>query len=236
VEPPVETVLALVDELERRDADIAAHIEVVALLLQRVDTLRARSTLVRARLGEIPGEHEAAKAAEAAAGRREDDARAELVEAEHRAENVASSRRAGEETQAQAAREVDRAREVLIDAGRGREHAVARRAALIDEEHVLVTEARGIVVSAGETAVEIQELRRVSESGKSAPGSSLADVEAWGARAHAALFVVRGGLEVERERVVVEAASLGASVLGEHFAGSSIALIRRQLEKSLAVS
>jgi hypothetical protein len=235
VEPRVE-VLAHVAELERRDTDIAARVERVAQLLQRVDTLRARATLVRARLAEIPGEHQAAMAAEAEAGRREADARAELVEAEHRAEDVASSRRASEETRAQAAREVGRAREALIDAGMRRERALARRAALVDEEHALGTEAGGIVNSAAGTATEIQAVPRVSDSGKSAPGSSLADVEEWGARAHAALFVVRGGLEVERERIVVEAASLGASVLGEHFAGSSITLIRRELEKSLSAS
>jgi hypothetical protein len=236
VEPRVEAVLAHVDELERRDADIAARIDRVALLLRRVDSVRAHAKLVLARLAEIPGEQEAAMAAEAEAGRREEDARAELVEAEGRAEDVASSRRAGEEARAQAAREVGRAREALIDAGMGRDRALARRAALVDEEHALGTESGGIVVSAAGTAIDIQELPRVSDSGRSAPGSSLADVEEWGARAHASLFVVRGGLEVERERIVVEAASLGASVLGEHFAGSSITLIRRQLERSLSAS
>jgi hypothetical protein len=236
VEPRVEAVLAHVDELEGRDAEIAARIEVVARLLRRVDTVRARATLVRARLAEIPGEQAAALAAEAEAGRREEEARAELAEAERRAEEVARSRRAGEETRAQAAREFGRAREALIDAGMGRDRALARRAALVDEEHALGTEGGGIVVSAAGTAAEIHELPRVSDSGRSVPGSSLADVEEWGARAHAALFVVRGGLEVERERIVVEAASLGASVLGEHFAGSSIALIRRRLEQALSRS
>jgi vacuolar-type H+-ATPase subunit I/STV1 len=236
VEPRVEAVLALVDELDRRDADIAARVEVVAQLLQRVDTLRARATLVRARLGEIPGEQEAALAAEAEAGRREEEARAELAETERRAEEVARSRRAGEETEAQAAREVGRAREALIDAGTRRNRAEARRAALVDEEDALGTEAGGLAVTAEGIATEIQKLPRVSDSGRSAPGSSLTDLEDWGARAHAALFVVRGGLEAERERTVVEAASLGASVLGEHFAGSSIALIRRRLEQSLSRS
>jgi hypothetical protein len=236
VEPRAEAVLALVDEFDRRDADIAARIEVVARILRRVDILRARATLVRARLAEIPGEQATAVAAEAEAGQREEEARAELAETERRADEVARSRRAGEETQAQAVREVGRAREALIDAGTRRDRAVARRAALVDEEHALSTEAAGLAVTAAGIATEIQRLPRVSGTGRSAPGFSLTDLEDWGARAHAALFVVRGGLEAERERVVMEAASLGASVMGEQFAGSSIALIRRRLEQSLARS
>jgi hypothetical protein len=39
-------------------------------------------------------------------------------------------------------------------------------------------------------------------------------------------------LETERERVVVEANVLGASVLGEQLGASSVALVRRRLESA----
>ncbi|RDI75311.1 hypothetical protein Gocc_1109 [Gaiella occulta] len=73
----------------------------------------------------------------------------------------------------------------------------------------------------------------MSESGRADPGGSLPEVEEWGARAHAALFVVRDGLEAERERIVSEAAALASAVLGEQVAGASVALVRRRLEQVL---
>jgi hypothetical protein len=72
---------------------------------------------------------------------------------------------------------------------------------------------------------------RVSESGRTVPGTSLEEIEEWGARAHAALFVVRGGLESERERLVLEANSLAAATFGDHGGGSSVALVRRRIEE-----
>ena len=66
------------------------------------------------------------------------------------------------------------------------------------------------------------------------PGTSLDELEEWGARAHAALFVVVGGLEGERERIVLEANALAAAALGEQTGAASVALVRRRLEQSLA--
>ena len=60
-----------------------------------------------------------------------------------------------------------------------------------------------------------------------------ARINMYAARAHAALFVVRGGLENERERIVLEANSLAASALGEQGGGASVALVRQRLEASL---
>jgi hypothetical protein len=50
---------------------------------------------------------------------------------------------------------------------------------------------------------------------------------------HAALFVVKGGLETERERVVREAGELGAAVLEEPPVGASVSLVRRRVEDAL---
>ena len=76
-------------------------------------------------------------------------------------------------------------------------------------------------------------LQRIAESARGDPGSDLDDVEEWGARVRSALFVARGTLETERERIVVEANALGTAVLGETLGGSSVAVIRRRLEESL---
>jgi hypothetical protein len=229
VEPRAETVLAHADDLELRDADVAARIDVVALLLGRVDAVRASATLVRERLAEIPGERDAIQETEAEAEQRQGEARAELADAERRAEEVARSRRSGEGAQTQAAREVARANEALDDAGRRCTSVHARGVALIDEQRALEAETADLGASAALASAGIQRLPQVSGSGRSAPGQSLADLEEWGARAHAALFVVRGRLEAERELIVAEAALLGATVLGEDVAGSSVALVRTRL-------
>jgi hypothetical protein len=73
---------------------------------------------------------------------------------------------------------------------------------------------------------------RVSDAGGADPGASLDDLVEWGARVHAALFVVRGGLELERERVVREANELGAAVLGEPVA-ASVGRVRELIERAL---
>jgi hypothetical protein len=73
----------------------------------------------------------------------------------------------------------------------------------------------------------------VSESGRAQPGAELSEIVEWGGRAHAALFVVRGGLAVERERIVREAGELGSVVLGEPVAGSSVGAVRRLIERAL---
>ena len=108
-----------------------------------------------------------------------------------------------------------------------------RLRALGSEEAALRAEAEGLAVEAAQVARAVAEVPRLSDSGRAVPGSSLAEIEEWGARAHAALFVVRGGLESERERVVQEANALAAAALGEQLAGASVALVRRRLEEAL---
>jgi len=98
----------------------------------------------------------------------------------------------------------------------------------------LRAEADGLSVEARQAARAVAEVPRLSDSGRILPGGSLDEIEEWGARAHASLFVVRGGLEGARERLVQEANALAAAVLGEQVGGASVALVRRRLEESLS--
>ena len=66
------------------------------------------------------------------------------------------------------------------------------------------------------------------------PGETLESVEEWGAHVRSVLFVARGTLEQERERIVVEANALGSAVLGEQLGGSSATLVRQRIEATLA--
>jgi chromosome segregation ATPase len=224
--------LALVRELEREDADLAARLDIVVGLIGRVDQVRDRSRRVLRRLEALPNEIARAMEGERDARQRTEEAEAELAEAERRLDEVSRSRRAGNEAKAEAERAVKRLTVAAADASatvlRMEEHVQA----LANDEVELGAEAAELAVEAQELAREVAEVPSLSESGRAAPGRSLEEIDEWGARAHAALFVVRGGLESQREKVVLEA-NLAAGALGDP-AGVSVALVRRMLEQSLA--
>lgn len=232
-DPSAAALLAHAEELHRRDEALAAGIEAVAELLGRADQVRSRAGAIIEALAALPEELVRNDEAQAEAQRREEGARGELAAAEQRMDEAAQSRRGGDEARAQAQRELTRAREELVDAEARSARIVARRAELLDSERVLRAEADGLAVAARDIATALRETPRVSESGRERPGEAPADLVEWGARVHAALFVVRGGLESERERVVSEAGALGAAVLGEQLAGASVAMVRARLEQHL---
>ena len=225
--------LALVRELERQDADVAARIDIVAGLLARVDAVRAGSRRVRGALEALPHAIAVAEQSERDAVAREADSRAELVAAERRLDEVGHARRASDEAKIEAERVMRRATVAAKDAADTVARMRERVEALTGEGVSLSAEADGLAVEAQHVAGEVAEVPRLSDSGRVAPGPSLADIDEWGGRAHAALFVVRGGLESERDRVVVEANALAAVAFGEQAGGASVALVRRRLEESL---
>jgi hypothetical protein len=228
-----DTLLALAATLEERDEALATDIALVTHLADRVAGLRRRAEEIRTRLAEIPGELEvledAARQARAAADR----AREELVEAEKKLAQVAGSRRSDERDLARAQRTAQDAREALADADRRILRVDAQRQELRDVERALAAEADGLAVDARDVAAAVDGAPRVPDAAKTRPGASLEELDDWGGRARAALFVARGTLESERERIVVEANALAASVLGEEVAGTSVALARRRIEDAL---
>jgi len=231
-----DDLLALARDLERRDVDLAARIAAAGDLLRRVDSVREEARELQAALVAIPGEIAHAEEAERDARTREADARLELAEAERRLGEAGRSRRAGEDVKTAAERAVRRAAVAAEDAATTVARMRDRLGALVSEEAALQAEGEGLAVEARHVAAAVADAPRVSESGRSVPGASLAEIEEWGARAHAALFVVRGGLENERERIVFEANALAAAALGDHAGGSSVALVVRRLEQSLSGS
>jgi chromosome segregation ATPase len=228
--------LALARELEHRDLDVATRLQTLGVVLERVDDVRARAAYVRTRLDAMPGEIEHAERDERDARAREADARAGLEEAERRYRDVSGSRRAGEDAKVQAERALRRATVAAGDAATSAARARERLENLVRDEAAVQAEGEGLVVEAQDAADAVAAVPRLSDSGRSAPGESLEKIEEWGARAHAALFVVRGSLESERERLVVEANGLAAAALGDHGGGSSVALVRRRLEETLGSS
>jgi chromosome segregation ATPase len=225
--------LAHATELERRDAAVARELETLLALTERAGTIRGRANEIGEALGRLPDE-----LAELDARRRAMDAdlaraRSELEAADARVTKVESARRRKQDEVDRARSEAATARDQLADA----EAELRRLEGLGDDLRLRATtlrgEASGLPQAAEAVAADIRRLRRVTDAAGAEPGTSLADIEEWGARVRSALFVARGTLETERERIVVEANALGSAVLGESLGGSSVAVIRRRVEERL---
>ena len=220
-------------ELEQRDADVARRIADVAALAERAGAIRARASEVTLQLDTVPAELDLVAHAVLEAREAERGALVELADAEGRLATLEGAKRTREEELDRALRTAQDAREAAADAATRVARLDARHAELLEQERTLTDEAEALAASAREVAAEIAGIPRVSDAGRAEPGRTLAELDEWGARTRAALFVVRGTLDAERERIVAEATTLGASVLGEELAGTSVTLVRRRLEEAL---
>ena len=163
---------------------------------------------------------------------REAEALEELAAAARVPDDVHRSRKASADAKERADRALIRAEVAAADATTSVMRARNQLEDAIREEAVLRSEAEGLEVEARELAGTVAEEPRLSESGRTVPGRTLPEIEEWASRAHAALFVVRGGLDSERERLVVEANALAAVLLGDHGGGSSVSLVRQRIEET----
>lgn len=220
--------------LERRDERVARELDIARDLAERAGAVRSRAAEVRAALERIPREledvarrrHEAEDAAASA--------RAELERAESRLAALESGRRKREDEVDRARREASTAREAAADAETRLERLAEQAAELRAQEASLEAEAERLVRTARDIASGIRSFERVTEAARREPGATLDELEDWGGQVRSALFVARGTLETERERIVVEANALGSAVLGETLGASSVAVVRRRLEAHLS--
>jgi chromosome segregation ATPase len=221
----VSGLVAYARELEAEDAALAEAIAEIDALWSDVSELRARAAHAVAFLGLLPEARSSLAATLAEAEEELERRQREAAEAEGLVE------------QARKEEEVLAARRALVrtgDAVTTAEHKVAR---LREEAAALEAEAKTIEAGLPEVerrAVELGErlrmLHRASNPGD--PEVGAAGVAAWASRAEASLFVARGGLETERDRIVRQANELAASALGETLA-SSVSRVREQLEQRL---
>jgi chromosome segregation ATPase len=223
--------LDVVRALEERDSELAERIASVDALLGRARWIHERSLELDAFLAGVPGELASLEHEEAEAGELRGLANRAVADAEAEAERVARARRVNEEQRAQADRELVRAREAAADADARIERIEGQRAHLAGEEQAGRAEGVALADDARAAAAAVRAMPRVSESGRAAPGTALADLAEWSDRVHAALLVVQGGLVAERERIVREAGEIGAAALGEPLAGASVVAVRQRLEQ-----
>ena len=222
--------LAHAAELERRDTEIANELAVVRDLEERVAAIRGRAGIVGEALERVPLEREDLARRRAEADEAVTAAQVDVERTESRVASLESGRRRREDELDRARKEAATACDGLADALAARARIDERESALVEEERALVAEGEALAEAAERVAEGVRGVGRVTESAGRAPGTSLAELDDWGSRVRSALFVARGTLEAERERVVVEANVLGTSVLGEELGATSVAIVRRRLE------
>jgi chromosome segregation ATPase len=225
--------LAHAAELERRDDAVARELDTARRLEERAAAVRARAGEVRAALERIPAEFEELARRLADARVDEAAATAALARGEERLAELETARRKRVDEIERARSEVATARDVLADARANVARIASQDGQLRADERALAGESDSLLRSAGEVAADIGRFERVTESAHRRPGDTLSELEDWGGHVRSALFVARGTLEAERERIVVEANALGSAVLGETLGASSVALVRRRLQERL---
>jgi len=220
----VTDLLAYARDLEAEDSGLAEAIAEIEALRRQASELRGRARHALEFLARLPEALAAASAAREEAAAELERRLAEAAEAEARLERAEQ-----EEAVLAARRAVVRTRDVAS----GAERKVARLRA---DQEALDAEARAVEAElpeldrvGAELAVRLGAVPRAPQAGVPARGA--AGVAAWASRAEASLFVARGGLETERERVIRQANELAAAALGEPLAASSVSRVREQLER-----
>ncbi len=220
--------LVQVDELERRDEALAGMLAELATLTDDVQAVRLHATETVAARESLPAERASAEDERNAANAAVTDAARAVALAEGALRDVESARKPNEEEIERARRDVVQASAEHHDASARRERADARLLELDELETALAARSEGLVVTANAITPRLQAAPRVADAGKGEPGQNVADLDEWGARARAALFVAHSTLASERERVLHEANGLAASVLGD-IGALSVALVKERL-------
>jgi len=223
----VDARLAFAIELEQRDGTAAERLAATALVSGEVERIRLRAGELHALLERLPGERALVDEQIADAARALVRARAGQTEAA-----LAVERARGDDAREAARRVEARAAADVHDAEERSDRLTRRRATLEHDAEQWAAEAIDLERQAATVAARLGESPRVSTTAP--PGSGLAELAAWGARAHAAVLVARAGLEAERESIVREANELAASALGEPLYTGNVALVRRALEERLS--
>jgi chromosome segregation ATPase len=212
----VTDLLAYARELEAEDAALA---EAIA----RLDELRSAATGLRGRAEHAIGFLDRLPVAREAAAHAVAEAKAELERrlADLRAAEAELERATKEEAVLAARRAVVRTRDLTVGAERKLERVRAEAEALEEEARAVNAELPELDRIAGELATKVNGL----------PEPGTIGAAAWAARAEAALFVARSGLESQREGVVRQANELGASAFGEPLVSAGVSLVRERLEQ-----
>ena len=222
----LEPLLAIAEDLERRDARAAEALLEVERLQHEIDELRTHVAKTAAFLRELPAAAAARQEEEHAADEALAHAVTALRDAEAEFERLAEKR--SDSARLAAARAAQHARDAVDDATLWLERVREERARLEREG----TERRGEAERLERRAAELAGHARLAHD-VPPPGPGLDGALEWAAQARGELLVAHAALATEREKLVREASELVASVLGEPLAATSVAGIRSRLAHAL---
>lgn len=225
--------IAEVAELEQRDAAVARELEEVQRLEERAGAVRSRAGEVRRALERLPAELDELARRRTSADAVEAALRSALEVAEGRVASLESSRRRRADELERARSEAATARQALTDARAELERLAAADTELQAKGASLEQESERLAHDAADVAQDLRAVERIMDAARREPGTTLDELDDWGGQVRSALFVVRGTLQTERERIVLEANALGSAVLGEELGASSVAVVRRRVEQAL---
>jgi len=222
------TLLGHLRELHERDEVLGRELARLAALEGEVQRIREQAAELSRLLERLPEERErlgrAVGEAQAELGRRA----AEAGSAKELVERVAQT--GDERSLREANRSLRRARDAMGIAQRS--HA-ARQQALAELERRAregEAEALSLGAAARDAAGRLEATARLSATGRAAPRDGLPGLANWASRARAGLFVVRAGLEREREPLLRQANELVSATIGEPLYAATVALALRRLE------
>jgi len=213
----LNSLLAEVRDLERRDADLALKIEDLIGLEHDIANLRSAAGAISIFSDGFP---------EARLRALEEIRRAE-EEAKRRAEAVRTADAELTAAKGDARASAERA---LATAETSRRTAESRLAHARDE---LATLEREAAANEADSASIEARARALAERVGDNPEPGLDGVERWGSRARAKVFAERTHAESERQQLITQANELGSAALGEPLLSSSVSEVRRRVEKAL---
>jgi hypothetical protein len=225
----LEPLLAIAEDLERRDARAAEALLEVERLQHEIDELRTHAAATAAFLHELPASVAAQQKEEHAAVEALAHAVAALRDAE--TELARLGEKGSESARLAAARTAQHARDAVDDATLRLERAREERDRLERDGAERRGESERLERRAAGLAAELGLAHDVPP-----PGPGLDGALDWAARARGELLVAHAGLATERDKVVREASELVASVLGEPLAATSVAGVRSRLARALGSS
>ena len=226
--------LAILEDLERAEEEVAAEMAEIDELYAACEELRGAALELVAFLDRLPDERAAAeREIEESTGALEAAADA----AERAEQELAAAESAGDAERLAAARRVHiRTRDALGVAERRARDALSRASELEAVAKAAEEQAQELASRAAELAAVLGRRPRVAVERGVRPGAGPAEVAEWGTQVRAALLVARSQVAAERDAVVRQANELAANAVGEPLAAMSAAgaaeLLRRTLERS----
>jgi chromosome segregation ATPase len=219
-------------ELELRDAALLAEAGAIDGLMERTAAVRREAAENVSALAAVPAERAALEASQQQAAQRVAAAQRELDVARDALASAGNARRDREARVAEARGDVRAAEEGLLDAERHVERLADAVEELMLREERLQEEHRALTAQVEALVREVAGTHRVAAPQVGRVPDGLEQLDAWGVEARAALFVARGSVAAERERIVAEANAIGSAALGEDVGALGVAQVIRLLESA----